>query len=266
MGQFGFSKAFSLAFILLLTSGMSPGAPSASGAVNHAATARPSIGKLICSKGSRTVASTATMVLDRKTLLGVSHFNRLADGTEIAPEKCRFITTAVDSSGAAVTSSSQISIRQVGGDAFQNQVSRATDWVILNLEGPVPAELKPIAIRDRASVSTAEVFMAGFTLERGSKVVWRTDFNCSLQSAGPRSALLNHDCLSGPGASGSPLLAARGSRLEIIGMHVGRTDHGGLAVQVSRIVPKTWASTEPEARPARQVALAGAVGVIPGSQ
>lgn len=197
------------------------------------ANARQSIGKLTCRQGARIVASTAAIISNRRTLLTVSHFNRLADGTEISPDKCRFTVSA--GRGEREGTSLGISVKHIGGDPFHNQLSRATDWAILELKDDLPRNFRPLLIAKDSDESRQNVRMAGFAATGGRERTWIVDRDCSLQSAKPDSAILSHDCTSGPGTSGSPLFMRQGSRLEIVGMHVGKTDKGGLAVRVSRI-------------------------------
>lgn len=199
------------------------------------AAARQSIGKLTCRQGARIVASTAALISDRKTLLTVAHFNQLPDGSEVAPERCRFSVS--DGSSNGNESSLEFSVRHVGGDWFHNRLSRATDWAILELNDELPLSHVPLDIAEESGEDRRNVQMAGFAAVTARKVAWSVDRDCSLQSDRPDSAIINHDCASGPGTSGSPILQRKGVRLEIVGMHVGRTETGGLAVRVSKIAP-----------------------------
>ncbi len=224
-----------LALMLLPVSAATHGQAPATDQVDPFATARQSIGMLTCRQGARIVATTAAIVANRKTLLTVSHFNRLANGTEISPDKCRF--TVSDGRSNRKTASLKISVRQVGGDPFHNQLSRATDWAILELRDDLPQTHEPLLIAEDSNESRQNVRMAGFAATHGRERIWSIDRDCSLRSAKPDSAIFSHDCTSSPGTSGSPLFSRRGTRLEIIGMHVGKTQAGGLAVRISKIAP-----------------------------
>lgn len=215
------------------------------------------IGQLVCKRGSRRNVSTATVIEDRSTVLGVSHFQiDPQDNSTIPLESCHF--QLLDRHGEVIFES-KLSLFARGGDGQQIDISRATDWAILALDRPAPRLVHPIQVQSDFRFSRSrEVRLVGYSAEYANMQRHFVVSNCEPRFSHARSIVVEHTCRTGPGSSGAPLLATTDNGLVLVAIHTARKASEGLAVSIAGYSAQALQS---RARQQRQWQLAAAARI-----
>lgn len=126
-----------------------------------------------------------------------------------------------------------------GYDPAKKIESIASDWALLTLTEPLPADVKPLQLGDRVPAAGTPLRTAGYG--RGRSHILTGDQDCQVLSTPPGPDLIAHDCRVAKGTSGAPLLVTEGDAAIVVGIQVatGRRNGSvvGLAVPAPSISP-----------------------------
>ena len=231
-----------LPFIPVASLGQEPD-PLSTGAVDRAEPRRPSIdyefvGRLECKADIGTIATTAILINDSRTVLTAAHFNFDEDSDRtIGPDRCRFFMRGPNN---GIGFESQIEELARGGDHTLNAFTSSTDWALLRLTTAAPPYAKPI---DTGS---------GYDGNEATNV-WFVDYasshlNRSRQSAGQacfaepiehRFMLIAHQCETAPGSSGGALVAQIDGTPTLVAIHTGRAKGKGIAIRIGGVLARS---------------------------
>ncbi len=154
--------------------------------------------------------TTATLVGDDRTAIGVGHFSRLIAVGQVRFADigdCRFVLYGADRRPVFSTA---IDTVRTALPAERYRTARATiaDWAVFRLSQPVPAAIRPLRLRmiDRKELSDLPVFLIGYHgaphIPRNEKV---HSPDCAPTPAGPSRRFFRHQCDTSVGSSGALL-------------------------------------------------------------
>jgi protease YdgD len=126
-----------------------------------------------------------------------------------------------------------------GYDPARELSTISSDWTVLKLTEPLPAQIQPLPIVER--IPTADVRLMIGSYAQGRPHVMTADNNCHLVDIPPGSTLLVHNCRVAQGSSGAPLLMMEGGVAAIVGIQVAIGSRNGanimLAISLPSITP-----------------------------
>lgn len=185
------------------------------------------VGRVTCvdRRGGVRGYSTATVVGDRRTALGVGHFRRLMIGGVLADvplEQCRFDLFGADR--RRIFSSPIEAVRSaLPPRVYRRSSYGMPDWSVFRLSRSVPASVRPISLRvlPAGALNAAEgAFMVAYHDSANipaAEKVYAPD--CRPRQVAGHPTLFEHECDTSPGASGGLLFAAGPQGPVAIGMH-----------------------------------------------
>lgn len=196
----------------------------------HAAFA--GVGRVVCKvPGAPDFTSTATIVGNRRTVVGSGHFRSPEwRGTPVPLDDCLY--ELYDSSGRTTFSSK---IRRENTPAPAEEYLRFStsreDWSVLTLEKEVPSSvpIMPIAGVSLRDLDRSDVFLVGFHTD--PRVSPRRKFvspNCRPRLYSSRQTVrsFSHTCDTSPGASGSLLYIQTAQGPVAVAIHQGEASDG----------------------------------------
>jgi protease YdgD len=120
-----------------------------------------------------------------------------------------------------------------GYDPARELSTISSDWAVIKLTEPLPAQIKPLPIVERIPTSDARLMIGSYAL--GRPHVMTADNSCELVDVLPGSTLLVHNCRVAQGSSGAPLLMMERGAPAIVGIQVaiGRRSGADIMLAVS---------------------------------
>lgn len=108
-----------------------------------------------------------------------------------------------------------------GYDPEAERKTAASDWVVLDLAEPLPANVRPLYLDTAGPVTGKAVMLAGFARDRA--FVMTADEECRVTGRVDPGRLIAHDCAVQPGDSGAPVIGRSdaGADATIVGVTVG---------------------------------------------
>ncbi len=224
------------------------------------------VGRLICVDpvtGHRTF-TTATLVGNRQTIIGVGHFGRsetAAGVRTVSTDHCLF--RLYDRHGEPMFESAVIQQRAARpAEDYVPAHSDTPDWVILSLARRAPAAVTPLRLAPvsvRALGRLPGVFMIGHHAAPHIPINDRVFSPDCAPRPFPRSALLfRHSCDTSAGSSGSLLYLETPAGPRAVGINYAYEGEGGLNLGqifprdlVAALPPGAIAELEPPAAGAR---------------
>jgi protease YdgD len=169
-------------------------------AANVSAYPWSSIGKLNNSIGG----SCTGAVIDRSRVLTAAHciFNRRT--AHFLPASALHFLLGYERGTYSVHALVQSYSIGRGYDPKNEEATMASDWCILRLVAPLPQSIKPLQPIDYMPESGTRLWMGSYGGRR--RHVMTEDTNCRILGTANPSPLIIHDCASGLGSSGAPLL------------------------------------------------------------
>jgi protease YdgD len=105
------------------------------------------------------------------------------------------------------------------------------DWALVRLPAAGAPAAPPLPVSPEPPGAGEPLALAGFGQDRAHRLL--ADLSCRLGGTARDAAgraLLLHDCSGPAGTSGAPLLARRGGRWEVVGVHAAAAEGRNLAV------------------------------------
>jgi protease YdgD len=120
-----------------------------------------------------------------------------------------------------------------GYDPARELSTLSSDWAVLKLTEPLPAEIRPLQLGEQIPGTDSRLMTGSYA--RGRLHVMTADNNCHLLGPLRGSALLAHNCRVAQGSSGAPLLIMEGGAAAIVGIQVaiGRRNGSDVMLAVS---------------------------------
>lgn len=200
--------------------------------------AERAVGRLYCGQGSDRFMSTATLIENRATILAASHFNYWeAKGRTIPVGKCEF--QLLSDSGSIVFRSG-VEVVKRGSEPSQMFLSRATDWAVLRLKKPAPADRHPLEVATNSAPSAySEAYILGYSHRYHRMETQYFERSCNARPTRAGSIVLTHSCSTAPGMSGAPLISLVGGEPKLVALHSARKSDLGVAVGIGGFAART---------------------------
>ncbi len=115
-----------------------------------------------------------------------------------------------------------------GYDPAREKETLASDWAVLTLSQPLPADMKPLRAVDQVPAAGTALMIAGYGQRRLH--VMTGDEDCKLIGAAASGDVLVHNCKVSRGISGAPLLTIEDGTPVVIGLQVALGTRNGAAV------------------------------------
>jgi protease YdgD len=118
------------------------------------------------------------------------------------------------------------------------QTGAGVDWARLDLAHAAPPAIVPLALAGQVPAPGAAVAIAGYNQDRGQLLM--ADLSCRITGFARwrNERLLLHDCSATRGTSGGPLLARRDGRWLVVGINIGASPAGNLALPATETMPR----------------------------
>jgi len=105
-----------------------------------------------------------------------------------------------------------------GYDPTKESKTIASDWAVLTLAAPLPANIRPLPPTSGIPTPGTPLMTAGYA--RGTSHVMTADESCEALPLAKTSGLIANDCHVAEGASGSPLIVMDGGSARVAGIEV----------------------------------------------
>lgn len=203
-------------------------------------TGEQAVGRLYCGKGSDRFMSTATLIENSTTILAASHFNYWEAKDRVIPVgNCEF---QLLSEGGSVVFRSGVEVVKRGGEPSQMFLSRATDWAVLRLKEPAPADRHPLEVATNSAPSAySDAYILGYSLRYHRMEAQYFERSCNARPTRAGSIVLTHSCTTAPGMSGAPLISLVGGEPKLVALHSARESDLGVAVGIGGFAARTIA-------------------------
>jgi protease YdgD len=203
-----------------------------------------SIGKLF----NETGASCSGVVISRDRILTAAHcLYNPRSGRFIAPKALHFL---VGYRTGRFSAHARIASYEIGPgfDPRRYDQTSESDWAVLTVREPLPAEIEPLRLRRELSPTGTKAALAGYGQDRA--LAMTADRDCELREKVDAGRFLLHTCRSTFGYSGAPILVGTGGReVEVAGIQIASMQSDGsekmIAVPAQAILRQGDAPHEP---------------------